>query len=213
MTTAPQSFQFIDSSSTAITGQTLPLGLQSTATSVATAPAFSGASTLGYTGSLNFQTASVVPNLSTSYASGALVGTMGSAGSGSAVFTIPIFRNFAQPTAQIAQILFGWTGSETVNLTAYIFNKLPTTTGLTDTATPTFLAADLQHLICAPIVTALAPPIAGSTKNFSTTSLALSVQNRDTTVTLNLYVVLVADAPVSSAGANDLFFSISGVQD
>lgn len=197
----------------ALTVQGNPAGLP-VPTSLAALPALVASSAIiGYAGSLNFQTAPVVPNLSATYASGALLGTAGTAGAGSAIMTVPVFRNTTQPSATLSQILFGWTGSETVNLTAYIFNKLPTTTGLTDTATPTFLAADLQHLVCAPITTTLAAPTAGSTAHLSATSLSLSVQNRDTTVTQNLYVVLVADAAISSAGTNDLFFSISGVQD
>ena len=189
----------------------LVAGLDPTATNPVTIQG--GAAVIGYAGSLNFQTAPVVPNLSASYSSGALVGTAGTAGSGSAILTVPVFRTTTQASATLSQILFGWTGSETVNLTAYIFNKLPTTTGLTDTATPTFLAADLQHLVCAPITTTLAAPPAGSVKVFAATSLSLSVQNRDTTVTTNLYVVIVADAAITGAASGDLFLTLSGVND
>ena len=189
----------------------LVAGLDPTATNPVTMQA--GSAVIGYAGSLNFQTAPVVPNLSASYSSGALVGTAGTAGSGSAILTVPVFRTTTQPSATLSQILFGWTGSETVNITAYIFNKLPTTTGLTDTATPTFLAADLRQLVCAPITTTLAAPAAGSAKVFALTSLSLSVQNRDTTPTANLYVVLIADAAITGAASGDLFFSLSGVND
>ena len=205
MTTAPQSFQFVDSSGASITGQTLPIGPQAAASSVATAPTLSGVATLGYTGSLNFGPVPFALTLgASSYAAGACLG---------AILTVPVFRTTTQASATLSQILFGWTGSETVNLTAYIFNKLPTTTGLTDTATPTFLAADLQHLVCAPITTTLAAPPAGSVKVFAATSLSLSVQNRDTTVTTNLYVVIVADAAITGAASGDLFLTLSGVND
>lgn len=159
-----------------------------------------GSNVIGYAGSLNTQVV-VTPTITTSYASGACVGGLQTLSN--------FFRNVAQPSATLSQFFIGWTGAETANLTAFIFSKAPGISP-TDGVALSFTAADLRNLVTAPITTSLAVPAAGSTKNFSATTLSLSVKNLEST--LNLYVVLVADTAFSSANG-ELFFSISGVLD
>ena len=205
MTTAPQSFQFIDSSSTAITGQTLPLGLQSTATSVATAPAFSGASTLGYTGSLNFGPVPFALTLgASSYAAGACLGALQS---------ISIFRSTTQPSATISQFVFQWPTALTAPVTILAFSKQPSATTFTDGSTITLAASDAKYLITgAPltITPAAAPGLA--TPTFALATGEWSVKNADATATLNIYLAVLAGVAIASPPTNAQG-SISGVLD
>ena len=162
-----------------------------------------GSNIIGYAGSLNFQTAPVVPTIqAAAYATGNVIGGKQ---------TVSVFRNTTQPSATLSQFLLGWAGTETVAVTAYLFSKNPTNSTITDKAAFVLAAADAQYLVTAPF-TLTASASAGSTQTFTTQSLSLSAQNRDVSVTQNLYVVLVAGGAVTPA-VGDLFFSISGVQD
>ena len=162
-----------------------------------------GSNIIGYAGSLNFQTAPVVPTIqAAAYAAGNVLGGKQ---------TVSVFRNTTQPGATLSQFLLGWAGTETVAVTAYLFSKNPTNSTITDKAAFVLAAADAQYLVTAPF-TLTASASAGSTQTFTTQSLSLSAQNRDVSVTQNLYVVLVAGGAVTPA-VGDLFFSISGVQD
>ena len=163
-----------------------------------------GSNIIGYAGSLNFQTAPVVPTIqAAAYASGNVIGGKQ---------TVSVFRTTGQPSATLAQFLLGWAGTETVAITVYLFSKNPTGSTITDKAAFVLAAADAQYLAAAPFTLTAAAPGAGTTQTFASQSLSLSVQNRDSTATQNLYVVLVVGGAVTPA-VGDLFFSISGVQD
>lgn len=162
-----------------------------------------GSNIIGYAGSLNFQTAPVVPTIqAAAYASGNVIGGKQ---------TVSIFRTTAQPSATLSQFLLGWAGTETVPVTVYLFSRNPTNSTITDKAAFVLAAADAQYLATAPFtLTASASP--GSTQTVAAQSLSLSVQNRDSSVTQNLYAVMVVGSSVTPA-VGDLFFSLSGVND
>jgi CDP-diglyceride synthetase len=162
-----------------------------------------GSNIIGYAGSLNFQTAPVVPTLqAAAYASGNVIGGKQ---------TVSVFRNTIQPSATLSQFLLGWAGTETVAVTVYLFSKNPTNSTITDKAAFVLAAADAPYLAAAPF-TLTAAASAGSTQTFAAQSLSLSVKNLDSSATQNLYVVLVVGGAVTPA-IGDLFFSISGVLD
>ena len=156
-----------------------------------------------YCGSLNFQTAPIVPTIQNSaYALGNVIGGK---------ITVTIFRTTTQPSATLSQFMIGWAGTETVSITVYLFNKNPTGSTTTDKTAFTLAVADAQYLVTAPFsLVAAATP--GSTQTFASQALTVSTQNRDTTATQNLYVVLTVGGAVTPA-VGDLFFSISGSQD
>jgi hypothetical protein len=162
-----------------------------------------GSNVIGYAGSLNFQTAPVVPTIqAAAYASGNVIGGKQ---------TVSVFRNTTQPSATLSQFLLGWAGTETVAVAVYLFSRNPTNSTITDKAAFVLAAADAQYLACAPF-TLTAAASAGSTQTFAAQSLSLSVKNLDSSVTQNLYAVLVVGGAVTPA-VGDLFFSISGVLD
>jgi hypothetical protein len=176
-----------------------------TAFGVSSLPALAaGSNIIGYAGSLNFQTAPVVPTIqAAAYASGNVIGGK--------LTVANVFRNTTQPSATLSQFLLGWAGAETVVVTVYLFSRNPTSGTYTDKTAMTLAAADAQYLVTAPF-TITAAASAGTTQTFAAQSLSLSVQNRDSSVTQNLYAVLVVGGAVTPA-VGDLFFSISGVLD
>ena len=162
-----------------------------------------GSNIIGYAGSLNFQTAPVVPTIqAAAYASGNVIGGKQ---------TVSVFRNTTQPSATLSQFLLGWAGTEAVAVTVYLFSRNPTNSTITDKAAFVLAAADAQYLVTPPFPLTAAAPV-GATQTFAAQSLSLSAQNRDPSVTQNLYVVLVVGGAVTPA-VGDLFFSISGVND
>jgi hypothetical protein len=193
-----------------VTGNTTLSSILTKATAIAASVAgtltttlSAGANVIGYAGSLNFQTAPVVPTIqAAAYAAGNVIGGKQ---------TVSVFRNTTQPSATLAQFLLGWAGTETVAVTVYLFSKNPTNSTITDKAAFVLAAADAQYLAAAPF-TLTAAASAGSTQTFAAQSLSLSVKNLDSTATQNLYVVLVVGGAVTPA-VGDLFFSVSGVLD
>jgi hypothetical protein len=203
-----------------LTGNTTLSSILTKATAIAASVAgtlttalAAGSNIIGYAGALNFQTMPVVPAIGTSYAANKCLGSSTGTAGQSAIFTLNnLFRNTTQPSATLTQIMLCWAAGETPSVQVYIFSRLPTYSTLTDGSTPIWDIRDLKYLVAPPItLTAQAP--AGSTASYASSSQTISAQNLDSTVSRNLYVVLVAATSIASSTNGDLSFSVSGVLD
>ena len=207
MTTAPQSFQFVDSSGASIIGQTLPIGAQAAATSVATAPSFSGVGVLGYVGALNFGPVPFTLTLGAgAYPVGACLGGLK---------TVSVFRNLAQASASIVQLAFQWPTGLTNPVTILAFSRQPTSTTFTDGSTITLAATDAEYLITgAPLTITPATTPGMTAPTFAVATGEWPAKNADATTALNIYIaVLMGSVAIGSGAPTVAYGSVSGVLD
>jgi hypothetical protein len=148
----------------------------------------------------------VVPGIQAlAYASGNAVGTLQ---------TVRAFRNVQTPSGIVNNLAMSWRGVETIALTYYVFDTLPTATTCTDRAAFVLGSVDVPKLIMPPFTLTAAAPSVGTTATFANSSFTpLSVNNKDTpALTPNLYVCGVAGGAFTPA-VGDLGYKISVVQD
>lgn len=126
--------------------------------------------------------------------------------------TIPMFRSAKIPSGIWNGLWAAWKGGNTVGITFYVFDKMPSTgTICTDKTALTFAAADVDKLAFLPINIAGMAALAGSTFAIGESIQARSIRNKDTVLTNNVYICAVANATVTPSSTADLVFKISGV--
>lgn len=139
------------------------------------------------------------------YASGNAVGGLQS---------VPAFRTAQQPSGILDNLFLQWLGTETTPITFYVFNKLPSgSTTCSDKTAFVLAAADAANLIMPPLtLTAAAPSVGSTLTSISSTFSPLSVKNKDTAPTVNLYVCSVSGGSFTPA-VGDLTYKLGIAQD
>ncbi len=126
--------------------------------------------------------------------------------------TLSVFRNPSQFSGIIDNFVLSWASGLTTAVTVYIYDANPSATTCTDKVAFSEAAADAPKRAMAPF--SITPATSqGATAASGQQSMVISVANRDTTPTRNLYVCLVAGAGVTPGSTTDLSGKLGVVLD
>jgi hypothetical protein len=159
----------------------------------------------GQSVSRNHMTAAIVPNqTAVEHAAGDAIGGWQ---------TVAFFRSAVNKTGLLSNVLVTSVGGTTQPITFYIYTKNVTATSTcTDNAAFVETDADAAFRAVAPFTISPAA-VVGSTKTGGSYPLAAALVNEDTVASANLYVCMVAGAPISPTTTTDISYKLSGIQD
>ncbi len=124
--------------------------------------------------------------------------------------TVAALRLPSYPSGILDGFWAAWKGGNTVGVTFYVFDKLPTGSSCTDQVVFSMGASDIDKLALAPFsITPVAPQ--GSTFAIGEWTGTRSIRNNDSTASKKLYVCPVANAAVTPASTADFVFKITGI--
>jgi hypothetical protein len=127
--------------------------------------------------------------------------------------TVSFFRDVAHTTGLLSNVMLISTGGTTQPVSFFIYTKNVTATSTcTDNAAFVENDADAPFRAVAPF-TITPSAVVGSTNTGGSFPLAASIANQDSSPTMNLYVCMVAGAPLIPASTTDLSFKLSGIRD
>ena len=163
-----------------------------------------GTNAIGYAGGFNNGPISVTPTVTASaYTANNAIGGLQ---------TVAVFRNTTRPTGLLDYVSVASKGGMTTSMALYAFTKSPAST-CTDKSAFVLSSTDLPYLVPGFPITITPAVTVGTTQSTAAQSIAVSVNNQDSSATTNLYFCAVTTGTPTPASTSDLIFNYALVQD